>query len=225
MYNIVIPYRNRPNCLSQLIDYFPTWLKKQPYITSFNILVVEQDFSKPFNLAKIINAGYALFTQAKLVTKDSVFIFQPVDCLPVSISYEVEAGFVGFCATSNGNSFYKACGVTPYTFESVNGFSNEFWGWGYEDVDMFLRLQARKLPTEMRSGDFKFLMDCPLNESKDIDANNKDKRFELKHKKRLAENKQNILMTMHTDGLSNLEFRELERQKLNEHITKVTISI
>ena len=29
---------------------------------------------------------------------------------------------------------------TPQQYEAVNGFSNEYWGWGCEDDDMFIRI-------------------------------------------------------------------------------------
>lgn len=29
--------------------------------------------------------------------------------------------------------------MTGNQFEMVNGFSNEYWGWGGEDDDMFVR--------------------------------------------------------------------------------------
>uniref|UniRef100_A0AC35G8S0 Galactosyltransferase C-terminal domain-containing protein n=1 Tax=Panagrolaimus sp. PS1159 TaxID=55785 RepID=A0AC35G8S0_9BILA len=29
-------------------------------------------------------------------------------------------------------------------FEKLNGFSNEFWGWGGEDDEIFLRIKAHK---------------------------------------------------------------------------------
>ena len=31
-------------------------------------------------------------------------------------------------------------------FKQVNGFSNQFWGWGGEDDDMFNRIHTRGLP-------------------------------------------------------------------------------
>lgn len=34
---------------------------------------------------------------------------------------------------------------TPSQFEQVNGFSNEFWGWGGEDDDLNKRLQAQNM--------------------------------------------------------------------------------
>ena len=39
--------------------------------------------------------------------------------------------------------------LTPYQFEAVNGYSNEYWGWGGEDDDLYQRYDI-------------FICDCTL---------------------------------------------------------------
>ena len=39
-----------------------------------------------------------------------------------------------------------ACLMTPSHIQQVNGWSNNFWGWGGEDDDMMNRLIKEKLP-------------------------------------------------------------------------------
>ena len=34
--------------------------------------------------------------------------------------------------------------MTPSQFEQVNGYSNQFWGWGGEDDDMGHRVKSKK---------------------------------------------------------------------------------
>jgi len=39
-------------------------------------------------------------------------------------------------------------------FTAVNGFSNDYWGWGHEDRDLKLRFEAAGLKPEYRKGTF-----------------------------------------------------------------------
>ncbi len=34
------------------------------------------------------------------------------------------------------------------TFKRVNGYSNEYWGWGFEDDDLLLRLTESNVFTD-----------------------------------------------------------------------------
>ena len=43
-------------------------------------------------------------------------------------------------------------GVTlfnKYDFELINGYSNEYWGWGYEDDDLLNRCYVKKIPLDV----------------------------------------------------------------------------
>ena len=35
-------------------------------------------------------------------------------------------------------------------FRNLNGFSNQFWGWGGEDDDMYLRIKKLRMAVERR---------------------------------------------------------------------------
>ena len=43
------------------------------------------------------------------------------------------------------NIFGGVVSLTREQFEDVNGFSNQFWGWGGEDDDMNSRIKKRRL--------------------------------------------------------------------------------
>jgi len=45
----------------------------------------------------------------------------------------------GFCRVPYDNIFGGVTAFKQQHFETVNGFSNEFYGWGGEDDDMYNR--------------------------------------------------------------------------------------
>jgi hypothetical protein len=44
--------------------------------------------------------------------------------------------------------------MKKWHFEACNGYSNKYWGWGYEDTDLAKRLESVGLPIGYRDGTF-----------------------------------------------------------------------
>uniref|UniRef100_A0A914PS34 Beta-1,4-N-acetylgalactosaminyltransferase bre-4 n=1 Tax=Panagrolaimus davidi TaxID=227884 RepID=A0A914PS34_9BILA len=92
------------------------------------------------------------------------FIFHDVDLLPENPSniYTCKKRPTHFSSAINKFNysvpyeeyFGGVSAMLRSQFEKLNGFSNEFWGWGGEDDEIFLRIKAHKqkyyrLPTEI----------------------------------------------------------------------------
>jgi hypothetical protein len=221
-YNFIIPYRDRPICLRTIIKQLPKYLAKQPYIKSFRIVVVEQEPGKLFNLAKIINVGFTIVKTYFPYDMEDCFIFHPVDAIPIEGSYFVpEESFVTFCSdhediTTIEKPYGKAHGFRNNVFETINGYSNEYWGWGQEDDDMFIRLEATKAKTFGTFIKFDFLMNSiGENHRIDCDPQNANTLNWKQNSRLLMEMKQhkNYMLS----GLNTLDYTILEHfQHKNE---------
>ena len=153
---IIIPFRNRLEHLKAL-----TQRLQQLNLPEHKIFVIEQTEGKPFNRGKLLNIGY-------LLTKDSFdyFVFHDVDMIPdeqVDYSYSESPTHLAGMASQfeyklpYPEYFGGATMVTGENMEKVNGFSNEFWGWGREDDNFYKRCVEAKLKIERRNGRFESL--------------------------------------------------------------------
>jgi len=143
---IIVPYRDRQSHLEVFIPYMEEYLKNYDY----KIFVIEQNDSKPFNRGKLLNIG------ARIAIKEGFdyFALHDVDMLPlknVDYSYpetpvhliskvDKEVPFVDYFG-----------GVTLFNvhdYKLVNGYSNEYWGWGFEDDDLLYRCIQRNIPLD-----------------------------------------------------------------------------
>jgi beta-1,4-galactosyltransferase 4 len=120
-------------------------------------LVVQSD-KKLFNRAKLLNIGVKHSDP-----KADYFIFHDVDLLPSpTVDYTYPRRYVEHLAWQIvGGKFYPynfggATKISKDAFLKVNGFSNEYWGWGAEDDDFYRRCLFSKLfedkPTRSQSG-------------------------------------------------------------------------
>jgi len=127
-------------------------------------VVVEQEKGKAFNRAKLLNIGV-------LITMDSFdyYVFHDVDERPWStVDYSIprEGEPTHMMAARSRYNYapvtmekdpYYTGGVMKITkadFIKVNGFSNEFWGWGHEDRDFGYRIfksnmTLHRLPSDL----------------------------------------------------------------------------
>lgn len=138
---IIVPYRNRHNHLKQFLDYVPKYLRNRNY--DYEIIVVNQDNASAFNRGMLCNIG---FVKAKLLGCDYV-VFHDVDMLPVEVDYSYDNKPVHL-ATDNlpFNTYFGGMTLFPVEdFESINGFSNLYWGWGFEDDDLRYRCAKKHL--------------------------------------------------------------------------------
>jgi len=142
----MIPYRNRLQHIPILLRHLYPMLMSQRL--NFTIFLIEQRGDYPFNRAMLFNAGFLEIN--KLNPNFDCFIFHDVDHIP-----ENDRNYYG-CSNmprhfaeeldihSYKLEYYKffggVSGVTREQFKTVNGYSNQFWGWGGEDDDFYTRI-------------------------------------------------------------------------------------
>lgn len=141
---VIVPYRNRPEHLDLFKRRITRYLERHEI--PYELIIVEQDNAKMFNRGMLLNIG---FTYAKKMKCDYV-VFHDVDMIPLHVDYSysktplhLATGFKQKEWETQRMLFDTYFGgVTMFTikdFEKINGYSNKYWGWGYEDDDLLLR--------------------------------------------------------------------------------------
>ena len=136
---IIVPYRKRPGHLRKFRDAISTYLKDERY----ELIIVEQSDDLPFNRGKLLNIGFKI-AMRKLC---DYVVFHDVDMLPKDVDYSYSDVPIHLATnfTNSEREIFKTYfgGVTlcpSDVFKRVNGYSNEYWGWGFEDDDLLMRL-------------------------------------------------------------------------------------
>jgi len=141
---IIVPYRNRHSQLQTFYKEIVEYLEDKDL--HYEIIIVEQDDAKQFNRGMLLNVGYVYAKKLKC----SHIVFHDVDMIPVDVDYSVSevplhlaTNFVvdeGEKDRENFDEYFGGVTMFPIeTFEKINGYSNKYWGWGYEDDDLLLR--------------------------------------------------------------------------------------
>ncbi|XP_052077943.1 beta-1,4-galactosyltransferase 6-like [Mytilus californianus] len=141
---IVVPYRDRHKQLQVFLNNVIPRIQQQQL--EFAIYVIEQNSGLPFNRGILANIG---FKEAMSEIEFDCIVFHDVDVLPkddrnfyvcsdnpIHMSVKVEQ--FGY------RLLYEelAGGIITFSkeqFEKINGFSNQFFGWGGEDDDLYRR--------------------------------------------------------------------------------------
>lgn len=218
--SIIVPYRNREEHLKEFIPFMEnSELLKG---INFEIIVVEQEEGKPFNRGKLLNVG------VKECSSSSYYCFHDVDMLPIISDYSTINGPTHLAAEAEQFGYklpYDGYfgGVTLFdkrSFFEVNGFSNNYWGWGAEDDDIIFRCKVSGIKTFRKNGRYKSLAHT-REILQNLYGENLKKYFEFKNSKSLEE----ILTKINLDGLKNLEYEVSSSEKISDRSRKICVKI
>lgn len=136
MLSVIVPYRDRAEHLAVFKPAVYKYLSEN-LDHDFEIIIVEQANDKPFNRAKLLNVGALLCNPTY-----AYLCFHDVDHIPENVNYSLPAHTTQLVKSEIQQKGYLG-GVTlmPKTvFFNIDGFSNNFWGWGGEDNELRNRL-------------------------------------------------------------------------------------
>ena len=214
--SIVVPYRKREEHLKQFVPHMEEYLKKEKI--PFHIYIVHQADDKPFNRAKLLNVGF------KESEDFDYFAFHDVDMLPVDSDYsyvDIPTHLATRAEQFGWRLPYEGYfgGVTLFdkeNFIKINGYSNEYWGWGAEDDDVLFRCSVLEVPASRKDCSYRslshdrFIPQDLYNENlrklRDIQTNaTKEKIF--------------------SDGIETLEYEKIKEEKLSEFCTILDVKL
>ena len=151
---VIVPYRHRYPQLQLFKSRISKYLQDKGI--DYELIVVEQDDAKLFNRGKLLNIGY---NYAKGLHCDYI-VFHDVDMLPLGVDYSysqipihLATNFISQSDTKRTIFDTYFGGVTLFpieVFELINGFSNEYWGWGFEDDDLLYRCSVSNIPLDKK---------------------------------------------------------------------------
>ena len=214
--SIVVPYRNREEHLKKFVPYMEEYLVKEGI--PFHIYIIHQADDKAFNRAKLLNVGY------KESEDSDYFAFHDVDMLPMDSDYSyidcpthlaTRAEQFGFRLPYDG---YFG-GVTLFDKESfikINGYSNEYWGWGAEDDDVLLRCSIMGVSASRKDCGYR-----SLSHDRSIPQDLYDKNLEKFRDLRLTPTKEKIFL----DGLETLSYEKVKEEKLSEFCSILDVKL
>jgi hypothetical protein len=150
---IIVPYRDRAKQLRVFIRELKKFLNVYPRV-DYTVIVVNQEDIKKFNRAKLLNIG---FIEAVKRGCDYV-IFHDVDLIPIKGHYQYSDKPLQLANDFEATDTFRRTiqrdyfgGVTLFpveAFQEINGYSNKYRGWGFEDNDLLFRCREKNLPLE-----------------------------------------------------------------------------
>ena len=163
---IILPYNEEH--IENFTNHFKATIQENSDLY-YKLIFLKQKSNRPLNKGKLFNIGYMLQRG-----KFDDFCFHDSDLIPISdeCDYSYEDGKpISLVGMRNKIEFGEQSEVQnfdtytlPYDeyfggatlfskehFQKVNGYSNEYWGVGYEDYDLLLRCVVKGLSVHTES--------------------------------------------------------------------------
>ncbi|XP_033029160.1 beta-1,4-galactosyltransferase 1 [Lacerta agilis] len=215
---LIIPFRNRDEHLKYWLYYLHPILQRQQL--DYGIYVINQGGEATFNRAKLLNIG---FTEALKEYDYDCFVFSDVDLIPMDDRniykcysqprhLSVSMDKFGFRLPYN-QYFGGVSALSKEQFQKINGFPNNYWGWGGEDDDIYNRIVFKGM--RISRPDAAIGKCRMIRHSRDNKNEPNPQRFN-----KIAHTKE----TMNSDGLNTLKYT-VERTEKYPLYTKITVDI
>lgn len=194
---LVVPYRNRSEHLKQFLPYIHTKLKQQN-IFVYKILIVEQMDDQLFNRGLLCNIGFLNHSE-----QYDYVCFHDIDMICNTIDYSYNDHPTSLIRyRTKSKKVYKEYfgGITIFPnniFKLINGFSNDYWGWGCEDDDLYNRCIKSKIDVMYREGS---CIDLELTTNDENKLKNPNYNINLKKLIQFKRSNNDLYLTK--DGLS-----------------------
>lgn len=214
---IIIPYRNDDsNTRKTQLDYFIDFAKKT-FNSNVKIFIIEQyGYENKFNRGKLLNVGI------KLAKNIEHYIFHDIDLIPDSLLLEYYNTYPTIPihiarVWKDKYTYYTFFGgitsISKNQILEINGFPNNFWGWGGEDDALYNRIATL------------------VN---NIYVPNKGNIKELKHEQVKTTNEDSInkkkliledLSNWDKNGLNSLNYKIVKKTEITSNINIFTVKI
>jgi len=208
---ILVPYRDTPSKerspqLKAFVEHFSKGLWKE-----FPVYVIEQsEDNRAFNRGALLNVG------ARLAKKHSHLILHDVDLLPDETmlpyytmvpDHPIHIGTVWRTKYTSERFLGGILSLTWKDFEKVNGYPNQFWGWGGEDDVLRNRFIHAKVPI------YRPTLSSGITELPHSQAVANPRKREL------------VLSNRGRDGVRQTRWKTLHKESLAPPIEKYTVQL
>ncbi|XP_065216700.1 xylosylprotein 4-beta-galactosyltransferase-like [Planococcus citri] len=152
---VLVPFRDVFEELLEFIPHMNEFLNRQKI--NFHFIIINQATDgHRFNRGSVFNAGFELIS--KKHSECDYVALHDIDLLPLNdeIPYTYPGDdyyHVASCilhptaAHCNNDQYVGGVGlISNKQYIHVNGFSNNFWGWGAEDRNFYFRLKQYSIP-------------------------------------------------------------------------------
>ena len=213
------------------LKIMPTLLEKY---CNFKIYIIEQsDDGEQFNIGKLKNIGFEIASNDENFDN---YIFSDIDTLP---DYELMEYFFikmkyPIALASKGTRYLKKniqikkiflgalIGFDPLVFKKINGYPNNFWGWGGEDDALMVRLIKNNIKKVY------YPKKGSIIDTEEINF----KQINILTKLKMTDQDQAKFEKLYYDmnnykknGLSNLEYKILERKNIDTNIINIKVDL
>jgi hypothetical protein len=225
---IIIPYRNREKHLDYFIKNTVPLIEE--FMPNTLVVVVEQEEGKMFNRGAILNIIFSVYeTNAECFITHDVDINPTKKCIQEFYNKKISSNEILGILVSPCDSLAPIVKITSSDVKKINGFPNNFWGWGAEDIALKVRAEHYNLDIKKifinkdKSRDDEYFK-C-FNDVNDRQDQNNSKNHYLCKKYFSSLTNPDKEKYIKSSGINNLQYKIIERKKMHNIVELIKVSI